>query len=186
MRIRSARPEDASMISACIAMAEGELMTFFTGEDDPGEQQRVMREFVLSQIPNRHGLDYCLVAEVGGEAAGMMLAFPADEQQKLDRVLLDYLRERGTKTDRLFPEGEKGSYYLSTIGVDPKFRGQGVGSALVKAGVEKGYELGFLRISLLVAEEKPKVRALYERLGFALLEPVDFSGLKYFRMFKQR
>lgn len=185
MRIRKAKPADVDMIANSILMAEGEMVPFFTGHEDEENSRRILKEFILSPVSCRYSLDNALVAETDGTAAGAAFAFPADNQPELDLLILASVNARGYNLKELFFEGEAGTYYLSSMGVDPRFRGRGIGAALMAAAEAEGARLGFARASLLVAEEKQKAKALYERLGYAVSKTVSIAGFRYYRMGKQ-
>lgn len=184
MLIRAAEEKDARAIASFIVMAESEMVRHFTGTSDPEASVRAIEEFVVAPETNRYSLANNLVAEVDGVAAGSIISFPADRQPDLDGILLDALNRRGYNLERLFFEGEPGTYYLSTMGVNPDFRGKGIGTALLAAAGQKGAELGFSRASLLVSKGKPKVQALYEKLGYSVLVGVAIGDVEYNRMVK--
>ena len=52
------------------------------------------------------------------------------------------------------------------IAVERRFHGQGIGSALLRAGADLAQDLGAPGISLSVSDHNPRARQLYERLGF--------------------
>jgi RimJ/RimL family protein N-acetyltransferase len=54
------------------------------------------------------------------------------------------------------------------MGVLLKFRGQGVGRALIIAAIEKAKSIGLTRVELLVREENKTAIKLYERVGFVV------------------
>ncbi|MCC8167556.1 MAG: GNAT family N-acetyltransferase [Planctomycetes bacterium] len=182
MQIRPARREDAAAIARFIWMAESEMVEFMTGSTDPEASQAILEGWVTSPIENRYSLSHNLVAELDGRPAGSLIGFPADKQAGLDTLLINDIRGRGRVIDRLYSEGEPGTYYLSTMGVDPDFRGRGVGSALIEAAEERARDLGFSRLSLLVSKNKDRVRALYERLGFVVSGDLQIGDATYFRM----
>jgi Acetyltransferases len=184
MLIRKARTGDVELIARAICMAEGELAPFFTGTEDEEKSIRVLSEFIVSSVPCRYSLQYCLVAEVEGKPAGMLFSFPADLQPDLDLLILASVNARGYNLKELFFEGEHGTYYLSTMGVDPAYRGQGIGTELMAAAEAEGAAQGFTRISLLVSADKEKARALYERKGYSITARVEMAGFDYFRMGK--
>ena len=184
MLIRAAKKEDAPAIADFIAMAESEMVHHFTGSTDPEKSREALQEFILNPTLNRYSLENNLVAEVDGQAAGSMISFPADKQPDLDHVLLDALNKRGYGLDKLFFEGVPGTYYLSTMGVNPQFRGRGIGSALMAGSEKEAARQGFSRLSLLVSKGKPKVQALYERLGYKAVEDVQIADVLYRRMAK--
>lgn len=182
MLIRPARKDDARAIAGFIAMAESEMVHHFTGTTDPEKSLDALVPFITSPTPNRYSLENNLVVEEDGKAAAAMISFAADLQPKLDILLLETLNKRGYNLDRLFFEGAPGTYYLSTMGVDPAYRGRGFGSALMKAAEERARELGFAQTSLLVSMGKPRAMGLYERVGYVPTEEVQIADVKYHRM----
>ena len=185
MLIREARKEDAPAIASFIVMAESEMMHLFFGTDDAGQSAAAVTEFILSPTPNRYSLENNLVAEIDGQTAGSIICFPADSQPGLDTLLVGALNRNGIRLDRLFFEGEPGTFYLSTMGVNPDFRGRGIGTALLAAAEAKGAKLGFEAVSLLVSKDKGKAQALYERLGFKVVADVAIADVEYRRMTKR-
>lgn len=184
MDIRRAEPRDAAAIAWFIVMAEGEIAELFAGSKDPDVIHRRLEEMVSAPKSNRYSLDNCLVAEIDGTVAGSIISFPADRQPGLDVHLLEVLAARGIHLGKLVFEGEPGTYYLSTAGVDPKFRGRGLGTALLAAAAAEGARLGFARASLLVSKDKPRAMALYEKLGYAVVGEQKIADYRYFRMIK--
>lgn len=185
MIIDKAKPEESNAIARFVAMAEGELVPFLVGEKEHGKAVGALEEYILSPEPNRYQLENCTVARLDGQTGGMILSFAADDQPVLDRPILRDLRSRGVELDALTFEGEPGSYYLSTMAVDPAFRGKGIGSALLEGALGRGRGRGFGRASLLVSLDKPRAQALYERLGFAVLQPLTIGRNHYVRMTKE-
>ncbi len=184
MLIRQAKPEDAQAIARFICMAEGEMVEKFTGFADPEQGAAEILKLAESPIPSRYSLSNNLVAEIDSVPAGSIICFPADDQPELDKPMLAYLRNRGIELDRLFQEGAPGTYYASTMGVDPQFRGKGAGKALLAAAEEKAVQRGFDAISLLVSKDKDRARSLYERVGFTIQEEVTIATSEYYRMVK--
>ncbi len=184
MQIRPALAADAPALARHIRMAEIEMVHHFTGTTEEEPSVRVLVGFVMNPTPNRYSLENTLVAEEDGRAAGSIIAFPADRQSDLDTVLLDALNGRGYGLKKLYFEGEPGTWYLSTMGVDPDFRGRGFGTALMGAATDRGRELGFARASLLVSKAKEKARKMYERLGYRIAGDVAIADVEYHRMIK--
>jgi len=52
------------------------------------------------------------------------------------------------------------------VGVLPKHRGPGIGTALIRATVERARAVGLTRVELAVREDNARAIALYETLGF--------------------
>lgn len=184
MIIRAGTVEDAPAIARFIAMAEAEMVPLLTGFDDAEKAGEKLAAWVASPTPNRYSYHNNLVVEADGKPVASLISFAADAQRELDALLLEDLNRRGVKLDKLFFEGAPGTYYLSTMGVDPEYRGRGYGSSLMAAAGEKARKLGFARLSLLVSKDKPRARALYERLGFAVSDEARVGESEYYRMIR--
>jgi len=72
----------------------------------------------------------------------------------------------------------EGSVYIADLGVNPEYRGKGVGSALLQHATEKAKANGFREMSLDVALNNPRAEALYSRLGFTVVKEKQFKGKK--------
>lgn len=94
--------------------------------------------------------DHCLVAEVSHKVVGALWA----------RLLKDSPRGYGN-IDETTPE--------LAIALLPRYRGQGIGTALMEAMIALLKEKGYQKASLSVQKENP-ARRLYERLGFVPLK----------------
>lgn len=70
-----------------------------------------------------------------------------------------------------WPNIKKGSsYFLHKICVNPKHAKQGYADQLISYFKERGKQLGYLDVRLDVRFHKDKLRAMYERHGFRLVE----------------
>lgn len=185
MLIRRAERRDAPAMARYVYMAEKEMIPFFTGYRDPANAERVLGSYILNDVPNRYSLDNAFVAEIDGETAGAVFVFAADRQPELDRLLVAAVNMRGGDFREFHFEGEPGTWYLSTMAVDPAFRGRGAGGALMAAAEAEGARQGFKRSSLLVDVEKEKAKALYERLGYGVIREIEIGPTRYCRMGKQ-
>ena len=56
--------------------------------------------------------------------------------------------------------------FIEDVFVDEKYRGQGIGTDLVKAMIEEAKANDCYKLILTSRYEKPKVHALYEKIGF--------------------
>ena len=75
---------------------------------------------------------------------------------------------RGLQVERVIAPPPRGVWYLAHLGVAPDAVGQGIGSAFIDHLLAQGRAAGFGQAALDVADDNPRARRLYERLGFAL------------------
>lgn len=104
-----------------------------------------------------------------GEAIGALVS----ETVSADR--LETLGQIGELMGQFHPE--EPHWYLSMIGVDPSRQGQGLGAALLKAGLARCDADG---LPAYLESSSPKNVPLYERHGFeviGLIKPGDHPGL---------
>ena len=121
---------------------------------------RAMRLAMLQESPRSFGSTHA-------QAAGF------DEQlwkQRLTEnvVLLASVAQMpaGSATYSDHPLGDPGDCALFGVWVDPRFRGAGVGRALVDAAVDQARAAGRRRVVLHVAAGNDSAAALYRRAGF--------------------
>ena len=104
-----------------------------------------------------------------GEAIGALVGETVSEDK------LETLGQIGELMGQFHPQ--EPHWYLSMIGVDPSRQGQGLGSALLKAGLQRCDEEG---LPAYLESSSPKNVPLYERHGFeviGLIKPGDHPGL---------
>ena len=135
---------------------------------------------VCSREDTLYSWKNALVAECDGVKAGSIISYPGVfYMEKRDYTFALFGNDATPSTEYETNESE---YYLDSLMVLPDFRGQGIGSALMNAAIEKAQNEGFDRITLIVSDEKPRNRAMYERLGFKALSPILFLGEPYTKM----
>jgi ribosomal protein S18 acetylase RimI-like enzyme len=100
-----------------------------------------------------------------GEAIGAIMAETAPP------ALLETLGQVGEQMQQYHPH--EPHWYLPLIGVDPARQGRGLGSALLKAALERCDEDG---LPAYLESSNPKNVPLYERFGFEVLGVIQPGG----------
>jgi len=115
------------------------------------------------------GKDLGLVAQVkaGFALPRFVKGIPAADRKRM----MSFLRQVDGRKKELMPQPH---WYLSAIGVDPDRQGSGLGSTLVKAGMERARQAGK---SVYLETETPGNVAFYERLGFRVVEEIEAVGI---------
>ncbi len=78
-----------------------------------------------------------------------------------------------------------GSAALTSLWVDPRFRGRGLGSALIEAVVDWARERGLSQVLLWVTEGNRHAETLYLRNGFVRTGGEIEAPLREFEMSKR-
>ena len=121
---------------------------------------------------------YCnaLVAEVDGSVAGAIVGYDGARLYELREPLLALIREREGRELEIEDETTAGEFYLDSLAVLPRFRGCGVGRALLSAAAERAFAAGHERVGLIVDFDNPRAEKLYSSLGFVRVNPTTFLG----------
>lgn len=110
-----------------------------------------------------------VLAERGGQVAGMMLGYRLPEAGEQDHAGLDDLVE----LLRPLVELEltvPGSYYINALAVFDGYRDCGVGTRLLQAAAGRATALGCNRLSLLLLGRNIGAARLFERNGFRAID----------------
>jgi len=141
IQIRQALPADARVVEDILVEAAQwvdalGVVMWDEGELDPAS---IAAEIDAGQF---------LIADVDGDAAGVI------RFQLEDRLFWPDLPSPGE------------SAFVHRLAVRRRFKGQGVSDALLAWSVDRARALGKQHLRLDCDESRPKLRALYERLGF--------------------
>lgn len=147
-----------------------------------GSERRSRR--ILEAIWGKEGhtasWDSCRLAVRDGAAAGVCVAFPADEGDALARrflaasmvrlplwhwpAVMRHLRASAA----VLPVPVPGTLYVDALAVDPAHRRAGVATALLADAERTAHNRGLRGVSLDTGLENVAARALYEAFGFVV------------------
>ncbi len=163
--LRAALPSESETI------ARGFLTAMWMNE----EEQRKMLP-LCKGIAERDDTLYSwrntVFAEVDGEIAGVLIAYNGATYAEAARTTFTIVRNGGGEDfTQMNHEAEAGEWYIDTLAVFPKFRRQGVATALLRHAIALGKDRADINaITLYVDADHPWVVELYRSLGF------DFAG----------
>lgn len=160
---RYATREDAKIIAMAVAMAIGEEYALC---DYCGEDWMAVLEEIARGEATQYSWRNAIVAEVDGKSVGAVVGYDGAQLYALREGTFAVLRKMVGRVSNIVDETEPGECYLDSIGVLPKYRGMGVGEALVKAFCERAFAQGHRRVGLIVDQENPNAERLYTSLGF--------------------
>lgn len=181
MIIRDARPEDAPFLAKCIMAG----MHFYDFEAEIPEGNDIYERLVECEkrTDTLYSFAHTRVAETDGIAVGSLLSYPGniyrDLRHKAFTELWPELAETESNSDQ---ETAPGEYYLDTLAVLPDYRGNGIGRALLKDGIEKGITLGYKQIALAADSDMPHLIKLYSSIGFVPADHRHAFGVDFQRM----
>lgn len=124
-----------------------------------------------------------LVAEAGGKVTGMLVSYDGADYMTMRTITFDIVKQHsGTDFTGMDLETRPGEYYLDSLSVRPEFRRQGIGTTLLRAGIDRASSRGLSCVTLACEPHNTKARSLYERLGFRHAGQMFIFGEDYLRM----
>lgn len=163
------------MVAALLHLsAIGMYDTFAGGRD----RALALIERAFDLPGNAHSAEVVWVAEVDGQPAGAMAAFPVEQSLPRARAFLQ-LTLRATppwywpRTLWLYWLGGRSSpapppraFYVDALATAPEVRRRGVATALLDAAEREARVLGLPTVALDTTIDNEEARALYARAGF--------------------
>lgn len=199
MIVRPARTDEAELAAALLYETVHGLGDYMFGCDPRWTVLETLAE-LFRKPGNRLSHEYASLAEVDGQAAGLLMAYPGEALPRLDlrtgRTLLGFfslgalLRMAWRSLALPGPEAGRGEYYISNLAVLPGARGRGIGSRLLAFAEGQARSAGLTRMSLCVDLDNPGAQRLYRRTGYQEIQTRAYprcaaqAGQGYLRMVK--
>lgn len=173
--VRPARRDDVEPVSWLMYQSASQVYDRYAGSSRAA--LRLLRA-AFRRSGTTASAEVVTVAEIDGEVAGILAAFPVDEA---DRRTTRFLRVtfarvppwRWPTTLRIFQLGAAAAappphdaLYVDALATHPSVRRRGVATALLAAAERRAREEGFPRLALETETTNDAAQALYRRLGF--------------------
>ncbi|MFF5995738.1 GNAT family N-acetyltransferase [Lysinibacillus sp. KU-BSD001] len=184
LNIRQATPQDAPHIAPLIYDAIGDIAGRLTGEHHLQNIMTELEELVRAD-DNRHTYRNTFVACANEQILGIIVLYDGQTGKELDALLMEKLQQKHASSLQIDLEAHDDEYYIDTICVASHVRGLGIGTKLLHFAEEQAVRCGYKKVSLNVDEAKIKARQLYEQQGFAVTEPWEIIGEKFYHMVKE-
>ena len=178
IKIRQARPDEASRIADLILMAmTEECCLHFSGLDhDIDDFRRVMTSLV-ARTDTQYSYLNTLVAAIEDNIVGICVSYDGGMLHSLRQPFIEAAKQEwGMDHSGISDETQAGELYLDSLAVDPAYRGRGIASLLLRATIDKSRALGLPATGLLVDVGNPKAEALYNKVGFQYAGTISWGG----------
>ena len=169
---RPAVEADARAIAELIAISsDGVAVIEWTEEADksPGREPLDVGEATYRQAVGDYSYRNCVIAELQGQVAGMLLCFamgPRDPSNLPSPPPFD-----GTDVFAPYKYLEApDTWYICGLALFPHYRNQGLGSRLLEIARQQARARGFERLSLVAFEQNTGSVRLYLRQGFRVID----------------
>lgn len=186
--IVDATPEDAPLIAWTVMEAVGEQITEELAKGRTKEEVKNLFIRLAMRTDSQYSYLNSRVAQFAdNEKAGVCVSYNGGDIKQLRRSFFAEANKAlgwGLTDEEMesFPCETCGDeFYLDSIAVRSKFRGRGVGSALIDDACKKAMKAG-LPLGLLVSDNNPNARKLYESCGFIAVGRRPFAGEEMLNM----
>ena len=181
--IKNAQKQDAKICIKLLNLAMEDIAYKLSGYDDPVKSDEILEKFFKSEI-NRLSYKNVYVYKHDEQIIAAMCAYFGGDAWQLDSEISQHLKALG-KDAQIEKECFDDEFYIDSIAVDEKFRGQGLAKELILHSFARAKELGYKKVSLIVDVNKPKVRKFYESLGFKFNTKKIINLHEYDHMIKE-
>lgn len=181
--IKNAQKQDAKICIKLLNLAMEDIAYKLSGYDDPLKSDEILEKFFKSET-NRLSYKNVYVYRRDEQIIAVMCAYFGGDVEQLDREISQHLRALGKEAE-VEKECFDDEFYIDSIAVEEKFRGQGLAKELILHSFVKAKELGHKKVSLIVDINKPKVRKFYESLGFKFNTKKIINLHEYDHMIKE-
>ena len=181
--IKNAQKQDVKICIKLLNLAMEDIAYKLSGYDDPVKCDEILEKFFKSET-NRLSYKNVYVYKREGEIVAAMCAYFGGDVASLDSEISQHLKALG-KDALVEKECFDDEFYIDSIAVEEKFRGQGLAKELILHSFTKAKELGHKKVSLIVDINKPKVRKFYESLGFKFNTKKIINLHEYDHMIKE-
>ena len=181
--IKNAQKQDAQICIKLLNLAMEHIAYKLSGYDDPAKSDEILEKFFQSET-NRLSYKNVYVYRRDEQIIAAMCAYFGGDAWQFDREISQHLKALG-KDAQIEKECFDDEFYIDSIAVDEKFRGQGLAKELILHSFAKAKELGYKKVSLIVDVNKPKVRKFYESLGFKFNTKKIINLHEYDHMIKE-
>ena len=168
MIIRKATPGDAEFVAKYLLLAMEEIVCLFIGSKDTVRAAEFMLRFV-QQENNQYSYQNCWVAEIDGEVVAAANVYDGARLYELRKPVTEHIGKEFNQHFKPEEETQAGEYYIDSLGVNTIYRGQGVGSKVLRYLIAEYVFKQHGTLGLLVDAENPDARRLYLKLGFKVV-----------------
>jgi ribosomal protein S18 acetylase RimI-like enzyme len=174
IQVRPPADGEEDAVTDLLYETAGGMYDLFAG--GRGRAGKVLRT-AYAREGNSASREVVTVAELDGQVAGAMAAFPVAEGDERARAFLRLTLSRippwrwpGTFRvfrlgGRLTPPAPGNALYIDALATAEPFRRRGVATALLEAAAEEARRRGLTAVALDTAERNTSAQALYEGFG---------------------
>jgi ribosomal protein S18 acetylase RimI-like enzyme len=170
---RIGKPDDSLKIAEGIDRASGGIVEFlFHGLLGSYTAVQVMANS-LQEKQGSDSYENAIVAEYQGNIIGVVYSYPAKFHGITENTRSFFPSDRLAFLGDFYNSRVEDSWFLDSIFVDDKFRGEGIGSKLIELTKQKARDHDYKQLSLMVMADNTVARRTYEKNNFRIFKHID-------------
>lgn len=173
---RTGKKEDSHKIAELDYVASSGACEYLFHDLVPGMSPIQIITQGLERDNYPHSYQSAIVAEYEGRVIGMAFSFPAKFHCINDEMRNFIPADRLEHFKDFFTSRVEGSYFLDAIGVEEKFRSNGIGHQLLQYTIDKARQEGYSSLSLIVFADNEKAIQFYTRHGFETIKAINLEA----------
>jgi len=158
-------------------MAMLEITYQFIGKEDQEEANRFINDLVKEKN-NQYSYQNIFVLQEGDEILGQISIYDGARCEELREAVWHQIEKRYGFTYTAAPETAAGEMYIDTFAISPATRGRGLGKLLLQFAIDYYVKQQHKILGLLVDNENPNAKRLYESMGFKVIDERNIFGKK--------
>ncbi|MDQ0233079.1 GNAT family N-acetyltransferase [Metabacillus malikii] len=184
LKLRGAVKQDAKKVAELIHIGITDIAEQLTGQTKKENIRKTLAQFFREEN-NRLSYQNIIVADILNEVAGIIITYPGEDAARLDEPILKRLRKKRRDEEIHFDkEADEKDFYIDTICVDDRYRGNGIGTMLLNEAEKVAVQKGYARVALNVAQSNSSARNLYEHIGYVKEKVIEINKHRYEYMVK--
>ncbi|MBR1882672.1 MAG: GNAT family N-acetyltransferase [Muribaculaceae bacterium] len=176
--IQAATSEQASHIARLIMMAmSDDCCRYFCGSRHTLDDFYAMMTRLVLRDDSQYSYRNTLVALDGNQVVGAAVAYDGAELHTLRRAFVAMAHEYlDMDLSHMGDETQPGELYLDSLAVLPEYRHRGIAARLLETTKERARVMRLPAVGLLVDQDNPGARSLYEAAGFHYVNDNTWGG----------
>ncbi|BDR56020.1 GNAT family N-acetyltransferase [Xylocopilactobacillus apis] len=187
MEIRAAKESDLIHLINMEMVIIDEMETPLYRKLGAKKSEEILLNASQNYPDSRYNYRRAIVVEIDDKIAGMAYGFPSEDETIVNLELDRLTRETANTSDTFFTDQEVvgDEWYLDSLVVNPMFRGQGIGTALLNHLQTNAKKAHKKVIGLNVDDNNPRAKKLYLRTGFKDVATIKIDSHNYTHMQKE-
>ncbi|MCI1741204.1 MAG: GNAT family N-acetyltransferase [Prevotella sp.] len=179
MKIRKGKIAEKDIIASLIMEAmDADCCQFLAGPKHSLQEFHQLISQLVAEEETLYSYQNALVAvDDEDQVIGACISYDGADFR---RLRIPFIRQSenyfGMDHSTMKEETQAGELYVDSLCVTKRFRHHGVATALLKATIEKAYQLGIKKVGLLVDKGNPRAEKLYHSMGFQYAGETSWAG----------